>query len=127
MFVIYVAGPYRGKDNYVIHQNVAKAEALALEVWKMGNAAAICPHLNTEHFQGAAPDEVWLNGDLELIRRSDALLVVPGYESSSGTRAEIEFAHKWEIPVFYTVLDLKRWLDQGGGGRIMELPRRLKA
>lgn len=48
MFVIYVAGPYRGKDNYVIHQNVAKAEALALEVWKMGNAAAICPHLNTE-------------------------------------------------------------------------------
>lgn len=110
MQVVYVAGPYRGKNNYSIHVNVFMAEALALEVWKMG-AAAVCPHLNTEHFQGACPDEVWLNGDLEILSRCDAVIVVKGYEVSSGTRAEIAFAHEHGIPVFYTTYDLQTWLE----------------
>lgn len=110
MKLVYVAGPYRGKDNYQIHKNVCRAEDLALLVWKAG-AAAICPHLNTEHFQGAAPDEVWLNGDLEIITRCDALILVPDWETSVGTRHEIEFARERGIPVFYNMADLNAWLE----------------
>lgn len=109
MKVIYIAGPYRGKDNWEIHQNVNRASALALEVWRLG-AAALCPHANTAHFQFAAPDEVWLNGDLELLSRCDALIVTPDWEQSSGARAEVRFADENDIPVFFTLGTLARYL-----------------
>lgn len=103
--IVYVAGPFRGPHHYAIHENICRAEAVALTVWQSG-FTAISPHLNTAHFQDAAPDEVWLNGDLEILRRCDAVLVVPNWEHSKGTRAEIEFAEAIDIPVFYALADL---------------------
>lgn len=44
-------------------------------------------------------DRFWLEGTLELLRRCDAVLLVPGWEKSSGTRAEIEEAERLGIPV----------------------------
>lgn len=55
MKVIYIAGPFRGPDSWAIEQNVRAAEALALEVWRMG-AVAYCPHAMTRFYQGAAPE-----------------------------------------------------------------------
>jgi hypothetical protein len=52
MKLIYVAGPFRGKDAWEIECNIRRAESLALEVWRLG-AACICPH-PTPDFQGAA-------------------------------------------------------------------------
>ena len=46
---------------------------------------------------------MWLEGDLEMLRRCDAVLVVPGWEKSSGTRAEIAEANACGIPVFYAL------------------------
>jgi hypothetical protein len=82
--VIYIAGPFRAKTPWLIEQNVRRAEADALEVWQLG-AAALCPHKNTQHFQDSAPDSVWIEGTLELLRRCDAVLVGGRYEASSGT------------------------------------------
>jgi hypothetical protein len=107
--VVYVAGPFRGPDSWAIEQNIRRAEELALEVWKCG-AAAICPHTNTRFYQGAAPDEVWLEGDLEMLARCDAMLVVPNWHKSEGTKAEIARAESRGIPVFYTLADLIKWL-----------------
>lgn len=104
--VVYVAGPYRHRSNWKIAQNIRRAETLCLEVWAAG-MVALSPHLNTEHFQYELPDEVWLEGDLELLRRCDVMLLVPGWEKSSGTRAEIKFANERGIPVFYDLDSLK--------------------
>ena len=70
--LIYVAGPFRAPNSWEMEQNIRRAEALALEVWKLG-LPAICPHANTRFYQGAAPDEVWLEGDIEIMRRCDAV------------------------------------------------------
>lgn len=113
MKVVYVAGPFRGKSSWDIEENIRRAERLALEVWRSG-AAALCPHCNTRFFQGAADDAVWLDGDLELLARCDAVLMTPDWQRSSGARAEQEFAVKRGIPVFETLDALKAWIDPTG-------------
>lgn len=99
MKVIYIAGPFRADNAWEIEQNIRRAECLALEVWKAG-AAAICPHTNTRFFQGAAPDDLWLSGDLEIMRRCDAVLLTANWEDSTGARAEFELALNLNMPIF---------------------------
>ena len=121
MKVVYVAGPFRCgvkgaeprvQDAWGIQTNVMAAMALALEVWKLG-AVAICPHANTMFFQNAAgcADEVWLNGDLELLNRCDAMIVTDDWQRSSGARAEVQHAEARGLPVFLTLEDLAFWLN----------------
>jgi hypothetical protein len=110
MKVVYVAGPYRGANNWEIENNIRRAEALALVVWQLG-AAAICPHANTRFFQGTASDETWLLGDLEILKRCDAVLLTPDWVASAGARAEYEFAKERGIPRFENVKDLEKWLN----------------
>lgn len=112
MKVIYVAGPFRGASSWAIECNIRQAETLALEVWRLG-AAALCPHTNTRFFQGAAPDEVWLEGDLELLHRCDAIILTPDWIKSSGARAEVKFAEDNGIPIMHTLAQLTDWLIKG--------------
>lgn len=106
--VVYIAGPYRAKTEREVMLNIRRAESIALAVWQAG-MVALCPHMNTAFFGGACDDATWLAGDLELLRRCDAVLLVPGWEESSGTIAEIEFARQHGIPVFRKSFQLGRW------------------
>lgn len=103
--LVYIAGPYRAATERAVVENIRNAEAVALMVWQAGHYA-LCPHMNTALFGGACPDEVWLAGDLEMLRRCDAVVVCPGWHASSGTKAEVAEAKARGIPVFATVADL---------------------
>jgi nucleoside 2-deoxyribosyltransferase len=115
--VIYVAGPFRAtlpnghQDAWGIQQNVMQAMALGLEIWKLGHVALV-PHANTMFFQNAAgtADDVWLDGDLELIRRCDAVLFTPDFERSAGARAEEAFAKGLGVPCLYTMDAVREYL-----------------
>lgn len=128
MRLIYIAGPYRstnpdGKSNaWGVQQNVMRAMAQALEVWRRGHAA-ICPHSNTMFFQDAdgCVDAVWLDGDLEILRRCDAVLTVDGWQRSKGATAEVELARKWGKPVLETVDELERYLLKTAPGQVSKL------
>ncbi|HXJ56945.1 MAG TPA: DUF1937 family protein [Verrucomicrobiae bacterium] len=109
MTVVYVAGPFRGPTPWDVECNIRRAEALALEVWRLG-AVALSPHCNTRHFDKAAPDDIWLKGDLELLRRCDAMIVTPDWERSSGARAEVEYALSLGMPICGTLEELKALL-----------------
>jgi hypothetical protein len=98
MKVAYVAGPYRGGTIRGTVENIRSAEAVALELWRMG-FAVICPHLNTCLFDGALPDSVWLEGDLAILARCDVVVLAPGWEASEGARAEAVRAEESGIPV----------------------------
>lgn len=112
--VIYVAGPFRAtlpnghQDFWGIQQNVMAAMRLGLEVWKMGHVALV-PHANTMFFQNAegTSDDVWLDGDLELIRRCDGVLFTPDWERSAGAREERRFAQTIGLPVFDTLSEVQ--------------------
>lgn len=106
----YVAGPFRGANSWEMEENIRRAERLALEVWKLG-AACICPHSNTRFYQGAAPDNVWLDGDLEMLGRCDFIVMTPDWTRSEGARGEHQFALDNGLAVFYGAgLALTTWL-----------------
>lgn len=97
--IAYIAGPYRADSEWGVLSNIRKAEQVALAVWGLG-IPALCPHKNTMLFGGALPDTTWLDGDLVMLRRSDILVLVPGWENSSGTKAEVKLARALGIPIF---------------------------
>jgi hypothetical protein len=119
MKVVYVAGPFRcaskhvpgQQDSWGIQTNVMAAMAIGLEVWRMG-AAAMIPHANTMFFQNAAPDHVWLDGDLAMLAKCDAVIMTSDWQRSSGARAEHEFAKERGIPVFYDADSLRGWVQR---------------
>jgi nucleoside 2-deoxyribosyltransferase len=100
MKVIYIAGPFRAIHAWAVAQNVSRAEIVAYEVFANGHAA-LCPHTNTRHFDGSLPDQIFIDGTLELMRRCDAVIVLPNYTRSQGTRGEIAEAERLEKPIQY--------------------------
>lgn len=111
--IIFVSGPFRGKPNieWNRQQNVRRAEAAALFVWRAGGIA-ICPHKNTEHFDGAADDAVFLFGDLQILERCDAILMVDGWGLSQGSCAELNFALDKNLTVLYSLAEAQAYIDE---------------
>ena len=97
--VAYVVGPYRADTINGVAQNIQKSRDVALRLWKLGYAA-ICPHSNTAFFDGACPDSVWLEGDIEILKRCDLVVLVDGWENSAGARREVEVAAAHGIPIY---------------------------
>lgn len=112
MKVIYIAGKYRSdRGEFYVRCNIREAERAALFVWLHGGVA-LCPHKNTAGLGGAhgMTVEVWLDGDLELIERCDALWAIPGWDDSYGAKAEVDFAKKCNIPVLFDQVDVLEFL-----------------
>lgn len=111
--VVYVAGPYRAATPRRILANIWTAQEAALVVWQAGGVA-ICPHANTALFDGEADDSVWLQGDLELLRRSDAVLMCGAWQESAGATAEHRLATELGLPVFYEAMPgvLRAWIHE---------------
>ena len=109
--VVYICGPYRAENMWKVNRNIMAAKELALKVWLEG-MVALCPHANTAFFDGAASDNVWLDGDLELLSRCDALLTLPGWERSRGSIIEFKHAVSLKILVFNKLVDLVAY-DRG--------------
>lgn len=85
MKVVYIAGKYRGANAWEVRQNVVHAERWAYRVAQLGHMP-LCPHTNTAHFDGTMTVQFWLDGTMELLRRSDHVLLIPGWEDSEGAR-----------------------------------------
>lgn len=85
MKLVFIAGPFRGKDSWIVAENVRRAEQLGYEVAKRG-AMPLIPHANTAHFNGTMTDQFWLEGTQELLTRCDALVVLPLWEQSVGPK-----------------------------------------
>ena len=109
MKVVYVAGAIKASNAWEREKNIRRAEEVALAIWKMG-AAAICVHSSCRFFEGVLPDGTWYEGDLEILKRCDAMILVEGWEGSRGTERELDFAIDNKIQAFHTLADLRQWL-----------------
>ena len=98
--VLYVVGPYRAGSIREIVENIRRAEKVALKYWKAG-FAVVCPHMNSALFDGALPDEEILEGCLNIMGRCDGLVVLPTWESSPGSRAEIARAQELGLKIIW--------------------------
>lgn len=110
--LVYIAGPYRASTPYGVERNIRAAEAFIMPVAKAG-AVAVVPHMMFRGHDGALPDEWFLGATLEVMRRCDAVLMMPRWESSAGATKERHEALANGIPVLETMHDLRAWI----GGR----------
>lgn len=100
MKIVYIAGKLTGANNWEIAQNVRRAETVAFEVAKLG-AMPLIPHANTGmNFFGTLDEAFWYAGTLELLRRCDAIVLVPGWQLSKGALAERDEAYRRGVYVF---------------------------
>lgn len=94
---MYIAGPFRAPTAWGMAENVRAAERVGLAVARLG-AMPLIPHANTAHFHGEGEDQLWVDGTLELLRRCDAAVFIPGWPKSSGSRGEWEEARRIGMP-----------------------------
>ena len=106
MKVIYVAGPYRADTEWGVVQNIRHAEEAAIRLWKEG-WAVLCPHKNSALLGGSMSGNVqhdartWLEGGLELLRRSDAIYMLRGWTSSQGAIEEFRLAIRLNLQILF--------------------------
>lgn len=99
--VCYLSGPYSDASENVVWQNIFEARKVARELWKKG-WAVICPHMNTAFMGGDdLGHDDFMEGDLELLERSDAVVMMPGWEGSKGAQIEWNRAADLHLPIFY--------------------------
>lgn len=100
MKVAYISGPYRAPSIDGTYNNIHNARRIAREYWLKGYAV-ICPHMNTAMMDGRDTDEMFLDGDIEILKRCDAIVMIEGWENSIGARMELAAAERHGLEVIY--------------------------
>lgn len=102
MKIAYIIGPYRAATIYGVHQNIQRAEKVGAILADSG-AFPYIPHKNTAYLDGVANDDLWLDGNTEIIFRgiADFAVVLPEWTQSAGSLAEINLFKELELPVIY--------------------------
>lgn len=109
--LIFCACKYTEPATYKIQRNIWTASLYSQEVALVGGVP-LCPALIGANFEGLQDYLWWSEAYLTLLRRCDAVFMVPGYERSNGaTKEEVE-ALRLGMPVFYNLQDLKEWIKQ---------------
>jgi len=105
--VVYVAGPYSAPDSWHREQNIRAAEEVATEImswrWCGDPVAVICVHTMARYWYGYIEEAEAIAADMELLRRSDAVVLVAGWQWSKGTQAEIREAAFAGKPIYESV------------------------
>jgi len=87
MKIVFIAGPYFGNGNKSrIKDNVRYAERFQIALADAG-VGFFCPHKHTEHFEikSKASEDFYRELDMIFLRKTaDAIMAIPGWETSSG-------------------------------------------
>ena len=114
MRLVYIAGPYRAETLKAVTQNVRRAVAEATTLLFQHGIMVICPHSMSHSWEKAQgfSEETLIAGDCELVRRCDAVLLLPGWAYSTGTAREREAAIEAGVPVFENRQELLKHFEE---------------
>ena len=98
--LIYIAGPYRGKNAWQVEQNIRRAEEAGFMLAGLG-AIPVIPHTMYRFWDGTLDDDFWLNATMEIMRRCDVVFMLRGWSNSKGAAAEMMEAERIGIPILF--------------------------
>jgi len=118
--VIYIAGKYTGKthgpESYIeIERNILVAREWAIKVMSLGGCIALTPHLNSAHMEcdfNRMGNDFWYEADIEMMKRCDAVFLLPNWKDSTGAIKEEKVAREVGLPVFDNLPELEAWLNR---------------
>lgn len=107
--IVILVGPYIGDGKpETVDANIKEAEQYAIALANMG-VPFFCPHLHTAQFErkARAAEIFYKKLDFIIMERivkaggKGALVAMPRWKSSGGTRDEVAWANKNNVLVFY--------------------------
>jgi len=106
--VVYISGKYSGD----VEANISVAREKAIQLWDAGYVA-LCPHLNTAHFNenGPCTYDDFIEGDLQLLSRCDVIYMLEGWDESKGAKIERDFAMMNGIHICYNDKELQEYYE----------------
>jgi nucleoside 2-deoxyribosyltransferase len=120
----YVAGPMRGLPEYGFPAFEKAGEALRDAGWYVysprdNDEAAGLTAPSTGDPEAALPLKHYMAKDLAQVCKSDAVIVLPGWEESEGARLEVDVAQRVDVPV-YTYLHQREISREMGAAGLLE-------
>ncbi|GEM_PF-1334055 len=109
MKIVYISGPVVGNATQTnikatVEKNITEAKKYA-ETLANNGIGFCCPHVHNVELQNKSVTDIqryYYDLDSEfLIRVADALIAIPGWETSNGAKHEIEIAETLKLPIFY--------------------------
>jgi nucleoside 2-deoxyribosyltransferase len=97
--LVYVSGPYTAPTDNEINENIQRAEDIAVMLMRNG-FDVITPHKNTAGYQQYEfTHERYLEQDINILSRCDAIIMMNGWRYSKGACIEMEYAREKKIPI----------------------------
>lgn len=111
MLKVYVAGSYSADNPIDLLDNIRRGLREGTKVLLAGFAPFV-PWTNFLFQFMLREGEALTIADyyaycLEWLKVSEVMYVIPNSDESVGTQMEIKHAKRWEIPIFYSLYDLK--------------------
>jgi hypothetical protein len=99
--LLYIAGPFTSSTPEQLAELTNQASDVALKAWKKG-WSVISVHKNCLGYTASHKIgyKKWMAALIAQIVRCDALLLLPGWEKSSGVQIEKKVAEDLNIPVY---------------------------
>jgi Domain of unknown function (DUF4406) len=114
--IVYLAGRYNGNTLAEVAHNIDEARKVALELAKR-RIPFLCTILQTAHFDSLLSERdpgygYWIQCSLEVVKRCDAIFLIPSWQQSNGARKEVESARAHGLPVFQDIEMLTDWVSR---------------
>lgn len=114
MIKVYVAGAYSANNIIDCLKNIGRGEEYSARIFMLG-FAPFCPWHDKDYvIKNWGEDftvKMFYDYSIAWLDVSDVMFLVPGWENSKGTLAEIERAKELNIPIFDTIEELKEYKE----------------
>ncbi len=116
--IVFIAGPVRGDGSKEAKQENIEIAKKFILLFISNKIPYYSPHLNIDQeiiSLGEEASKLAWDMNAEFLCRCDGLAVLPGWETSNGTKTEIENATKLSLPIFYleketAIKDILNWI-----------------
>lgn len=113
---VYVAGPYNADNVIGVLNNIRAGIDMCTKIIVDLKISPFCPWLDFLYQFVGKGNQMTINDyyrySIDWLEVSDVMLVLPGFEHSKGTQAEISMAIVKDIPIFYDYKALKTHITQ---------------